>query len=105
MGADVTRRFPIHSDSVRRMPVGAPMSVPWSLLAPHEAQAQRNHGGQSLERLAERGGLSLCEMCAVIEDRRWRHMEHEDALARIHRAIEDHARQSVPVVPSNRQTP
>ena len=33
-------------------------TIPWSVIAPHEAQCQKNHG-QSLERLAERGGL-LC---------------------------------------------
>ena len=32
---------------------------PWALLEPHEAQARANHGGQSLKRLAERGGLGV----------------------------------------------
>lgn len=53
--------------------------VPWSLMAPHEARAQRNHGGQSLARLAERGGLSACEALAVIEDRSWRGMPTPEA--------------------------
>ena len=44
--------------------------VPWSLLAPHERQAISNHS-QSLERLAQRGGLSPCEALAVIEGRSW----------------------------------
>lgn len=48
-------------------------SVPWALIAPHERQAQRNHS-QSLERLAERGGLASCEMLAVLEDRPGRKM-------------------------------
>ena len=43
------------------------------MMTPHEAQAQRNHS-QSLQRLAERGGLSACEACAVLEDRPWRAM-------------------------------
>lgn len=46
-----------------------PREVPWSLLAPHEAQAIDNHS-QTLERLASRGGLSPFEMVLVIEDRR-----------------------------------
>ena len=46
-------------------------SVPWSLMAPHEAQAKRNHGGQSLARLAERQGLSAGEALAVVLDRPW----------------------------------
>lgn len=49
----------------------APRSVPWSLLAPHEAQAKQNHD-QTLERLAERGGLAVHEMLAIIEGKRWR---------------------------------
>lgn len=39
--------------------------VPWEFVAPHEAQAQKNHS-QTLKRLAERGGLSPHEMmCAM----------------------------------------
>jgi hypothetical protein len=45
-------------------------SVPWGLLGPHWRQAERNHG-QSLERLAQRGGLAPCEALAVIEGRSW----------------------------------
>lgn len=65
---------------------GCPRSVPWSLLAPHEARAQRTHS-QTLERLAERGGLSPSEMAAVIEDREWRPMVHRDAVAVILKAL------------------
>ena len=43
--------------------------IPWSVIAPHEAQALRNQGGQTLERLQERGGLSPEEALAVLEDR------------------------------------
>lgn len=49
-------------------------SVPWSMLVPHERQARANHG-QSLERLAERGGLSPVEMVAVVLGKRWRDVE------------------------------
>lgn len=44
--------------------------LPWALIAPHEAQARTNHY-QSLERLAQRGGLSFCEAAAILEDRKW----------------------------------
>ena len=44
--------------------------IPWSMIAPHEAQAQHNHK-QSLERLAQRGGLSPDEALAVIENRKY----------------------------------
>lgn len=41
------------------------------MIAPHAQQALNNHY-QTLERLAERGGLSPCEAMAVLEDRDWR---------------------------------
>lgn len=44
--------------------------IPFAMIAPHEVQAQRNHG-QSLERLAQRGGLAACEAIDIIEGRRW----------------------------------
>ncbi|WP_299538266.1 hypothetical protein [uncultured Herbaspirillum sp.] len=44
--------------------------IPWEMIAPHERQARANHG-QSLERLAERGGLAACEAIDIIEGRRW----------------------------------
>jgi hypothetical protein len=44
--------------------------LPWVLIAPHARQAQRNHS-QTLERLAERGGLSFDEAAAILEDRPW----------------------------------
>ena len=43
--------------------------IPWAMIAPHEAQAQSNHG-QSLERLAQRGGLAASEAIDIIEGRR-----------------------------------
>lgn len=69
------RPFPVLGDADRRL---IP-SVPWSIVAPHEAQAYRNHGGQSLERLAERGGLCLSELAAVLYDRPWRSLPLPDA--------------------------
>ena len=61
-------------------------SIPWSLIAPHEQQAQRNHG-QSLRRLAERGGLSHGEAVAVIEDREWSPMEQAEAEKRLEELV------------------
>ena len=57
---------------VRRFPVlekGRP-SVPWSAIADHARQADINHG-QTLERLAERGGLSYAEFWFVVMDEDW----------------------------------
>lgn len=45
-------------------------AIPWSALAQHEAQAQANHG-QSLKRLADRGGLSICEAYYILKDARY----------------------------------
>lgn len=45
-------------------------SLPWDMLAPHAKQAEKNHS-QTLERLAERGGLSYKEAYCVINDLYW----------------------------------
>lgn len=63
------RRFPLllgilrERDELERL--GCPRSAPWSFVAPHEAQAQANHE-QTLERLAQRGGLGPSELVAVV---------------------------------------
>jgi rubrerythrin len=64
--------------SDRRFPIIGGASIPWALIAPHEARARTNHD-QTLERLAERGGLSACEAIAVLDERRWRTMSSPDA--------------------------
>jgi hypothetical protein len=42
--------------------------VPLRIVKVHEKQALRNHG-QTLKRLAERGGLGWIELLCVLEDR------------------------------------
>lgn len=65
-----------HSEPAREavaepmFPIMGGPKVPWSLIAPYEAQAQTNHG-QTLKRLAERGGLSICEAMAVMSSARY----------------------------------
>lgn len=44
--------------------------LPWSLIESHRQQALENHG-QSLEKLADRGGLSFSEVAAIMENRKW----------------------------------
>lgn len=44
--------------------------IPFAMIAPHEAQALSNHG-QTLERLAQRGGLAACEAIDILEHRPW----------------------------------
>lgn len=61
------RTFPVLNHKRDNFPLA---SVPWEFIAPHEAQAQRNHA-QTLKRLAERGGLSAKEMLAVVTGQHW----------------------------------
>lgn len=61
-GLNTERRFPI---------IDGP-TIPWDMIAPHERQAKINHDGQTLERLAARGGLSMEEAVAVLEGTTWR---------------------------------
>lgn len=75
------RLFPIHPED-RRLHKELPRGVPWDFVAPHESWAQSNHG-QSLKRLAERGGLGLCELVAVLEGRRWRSMDFAESWPRV----------------------
>lgn len=56
------RMFPILGDG---------FSIPWDLIEMYELQAIKNHS-QSLERLAQRGGLGSDEMLAVIHGISWR---------------------------------
>jgi hypothetical protein len=41
--------------------------IPWPMIEPHKGQADRNHG-QTLGRLAERGGLSPMEAVCIMRD-------------------------------------
>lgn len=60
--------------------IGTLFGVQMSVL--NEQQADRNHG-QTLRRLAERGGLSLSEAAAIAEQRQWRSQKNVDAAAAI----------------------
>ena len=64
----MTKSFPIHSHDAKHLPL---TSVPWDFLEPHREQIERNHS-QTLERLAERGGLALEEMYYGIRGERLR---------------------------------
>lgn len=62
--------------------------IPWDVIAPHDLQALHNHGGQSLTRLAERGGLSPCEALSVLENRPWAPMEWEESRRQLYALVE-----------------
>lgn len=68
--------FPIMADQ------GRVEYIPFSVIEGHEAQAMRNHG-QTLKRLAERGGLDYVETLAVLEDRHYTKMENKTAKAKV----------------------
>jgi hypothetical protein len=66
----------------RRFPIQDGPSVPWGVMLPHDRQCQSNHGGQTLQRLAERGGLGASEAWCVVNaiawwdgEKRWGHDE------------------------------
>lgn len=60
--------------------------IAWDIIQGHEEQAKRNHG-QSLERLAKRGGLGPDELVAVLEDRAWHSMNPEEAKTRLNEIV------------------
>jgi len=73
------RPFPINLGDQRSIWPEFPDSIPWEVIAPHERQANINHG-QPLETLARLGGLSPYELLAVLLDQPfWRCMLPEPA--------------------------
>lgn len=79
--------------------------IPFAMIAPHEKQAQRNHW-QSLDRLAERGGLSACEALAILEDRPWARgvSKEDDARLLINKVREWRAALAAPSTRADNQT-
>lgn len=74
--------------------LGCPKEVPWGFVEPHDIQARRNHGGQTLQELARRGGLSPAELLCVVTRRHWTAMHawgdapHEYAVPELLRLLE-----------------
>lgn len=54
-------------------------TIDWQLVADHGKQAQANHY-QTVERLAERGGLAWSELYAVLHNRPWQQMDENTAI-------------------------
>jgi lambda repressor-like predicted transcriptional regulator len=73
------KQFPILWHIRNRPAADGPLTVPWTLVEPHAEQARINHG-QTLDRIADRGGLSPSELAAVLGDRPWTPMDTADAL-------------------------
>ena len=78
------------SEGVRMFPIMDGRDIPWRAIEPHRAQAFKNHG-QTLERLAERGGLSTEETMCTFEGRGLdfgKRMTLGDAERRLAKALE-----------------
>ncbi|MGC6176758.1 hypothetical protein [Lacrimispora sp. 38-1] len=56
--------------------------MPWEVIATHEKQEMSNYG-QTIKRLAERGGLDWVEALAVMEDRKWVRLDSEIARKKV----------------------
>ena len=73
---DVGCRYPALKEKydalvAKRFPLQGGPSVPWKAVLPHDRQCQKNHGGQTLQRIAERGGLDCGEFWYVMNDLPW----------------------------------
>lgn len=84
------KAFQIHEDDARKL-IGPAPYVPWGLVKEHEARALKTHD-QDIETLHRRGGLSLAELVAVIEDRPWKAMDTMTALSALARHIAEYER-------------
>jgi hypothetical protein len=72
-------------------------TVPWEIFTPEDQTwAQKNHGGQTLEELAGRGGLDICELIAVLDHRPFRHDRWVHAWARLWEIIAERGTQFKP---------
>lgn len=67
-----------------------PHYIPWPLVEAHTAQATKNHS-QTPERLDARGGCTPDELCAILEDRPWRPMPYQLAIATLQKLVADFA--------------
>lgn len=86
--------------SEKVMPIGTPgnrpnLELPWGMLEPHETQCMTNHG-QTLERIRQRGGFNPQEVLAVLEDRRFEHMDRAEALRRIRKRLHRYLSDIIP---------
>jgi len=61
--------FPIHPSDRRSLPL-APPSIPFWIVAQHEARARSNHG-QSVQRLKDRQGCGWRELLAILTNQQF----------------------------------
>lgn len=61
--------------------LGTGLTFDWELAASHETQAKSNHGGQTIQRLDERGGLCWSELLAVLKNEPYKKCDEGAAMA------------------------
>jgi hypothetical protein len=74
--------FPILDLTKEQISLGCPRFVPIHVVVEHERQANINHQ-QSVSRLAQRGGLTIVELSAVLNDEKWHPLSDVEAIASI----------------------
>ncbi len=57
--------------------------VPWSMFTVEDDTWARKNHRQSLEHLASRGGLGICELVAILDHRRWHKMTMAEGWSRL----------------------
>lgn len=67
--------------------IPVPDSIPWAMIEPHAERAAANHGSQSLERLAERGGLDAGEIVAILRNWSFQLMTPEAAFKQLNEEL------------------
>lgn len=79
--------WPYNQERIRLYTLyNCPRYVPWGLLRLHEAQCMKNHL-QTVNVLAERGGLDVSELAAVLDDLPWKQILVSDAVSCITRHV------------------
>lgn len=71
--SDMITDFPILKSEL------GPKTVPAIIVYMHEGRCSRNHGGQTVNRLAERGGLNWPELFAVLHEKPFHPMNEQEA--------------------------
>lgn len=75
--------------TVKMFPIQDAEAIPWAVIAPCERQCKRNHGGQTLEGIAERGGLGAAEACDILLGLRWSTTRPADAVSLLREIVKD----------------
>lgn len=64
------KMFPIQGDWDRALHKDIPgFSIPWAIIQEHSEQVEKNHCGQTVTRIAERGGLGIGEALLALQDK------------------------------------